>query len=86
MVPLDKRQGTSDISAKVSAAHSARAGLALIFFHPVFFEESWTEMVVATAPYNQEMITRTTNDVDSIFATENSVSELQLMLYLWLTT
>jgi len=77
MVPLDKRQGTSAISVKVSALYFARVGLVLIFAHAVFFEESWTELVVTTAPYNQETITRTTNDEDSIFATENTVSGIQ---------
>jgi hypothetical protein len=38
-------------------------------------------MVVATAPYNQETIERTTNDEDSIFATENSVSKLECLHY-----
>ncbi|KIM78949.1 hypothetical protein PILCRDRAFT_581034 [Piloderma croceum F 1598] len=38
----------------------------------VFFEESWTEMVVATTPYSQETTMRTTNDEDSVYATENT--------------
>jgi hypothetical protein len=74
MAPSNKRQGMSTISVKVSRLHFARVGLVLIFVHAVFFEESWTELVVATAPYNQETITRTANDEDSIFATENTVS------------
>jgi hypothetical protein len=51
--------------------------LVLIFVHAVYFEESWTKMVVATAPYNQETITRTTNDKDPLFPTENAVSGFQ---------
>ena len=51
--------------------------MVLIFVHAVYFEESWTKMVVATAPYNQETITRTTNDKDPLFPTENAVSGFQ---------
>ena len=40
----------------------------------VFFEESWTELVVSQSPYNTESITRTTNAQDQIFQGENSVS------------
>ena len=41
---------------------------------PVFFEESWTQLVVATEPYKQETIQRLTNDMDKYFPLENSVS------------
>jgi CRISPR/Cas system CSM-associated protein Csm3 (group 7 of RAMP superfamily) len=47
---------------------------ALIRFCTVFFEESWSELVVATAPYNEETIERTLNDVDRVYAEENIVS------------
>jgi hypothetical protein len=57
-----------------------RAELALISYANFFFEESWTELVMAMAPYNMEMIERTTNAVYSIFSTENSVSEPQCHL------
>jgi hypothetical protein len=85
MVPSDKRQGTSATSVKVSTLHFARVGLILIFVHAVFFEESWTELVVATSPYIQETITRTTNDEDSIFATENTVSGFSVIFWRLLT-
>jgi len=38
----------------------------------VFFEESWTRLVVATEPYKREIVQRTTNDMDMFFAPENS--------------
>ena len=50
-----------------------RWSLQLISFRAVFFDESWSELVLATSPYNQETITRTVNDVDRVFAAENTV-------------
>jgi len=38
----------------------------------LFFDESWTEQVVATSPYNQETITRTTNAEDRVYLAENT--------------
>lgn len=40
----------------------------------MFFDEDWTEQVLATAPYNTETITRTTNTEDRVYAVENTVS------------
>jgi len=38
----------------------------------IFFEESWSQLVVAAEPYNTQTIERTTNDVDPLYAAENS--------------
>jgi hypothetical protein len=35
---------------------------------------------VATTPYSQETTTRTTNDEDSVYATENTVSDIYCYL------
>jgi hypothetical protein len=42
----------------------------------VFFEESWSELVAATSPYNGETIERTLNDVDRVYLEQNTVSIL----------
>ena len=51
-----------------------------IYFHTVFFEESWIKLVVAMAPYNQEVMMRTTNNENSIVATENTVCDIHYYL------
>ncbi|KIM73375.1 hypothetical protein PILCRDRAFT_15282 [Piloderma croceum F 1598] len=38
----------------------------------VFFEESWSELVAATSPYNEETIERTLNDVDRVYLEQNT--------------
>jgi protocatechuate 3,4-dioxygenase beta subunit len=38
----------------------------------VYFEESWTELVMATPPYNQETVQRTVNDADMFYPLENT--------------
>jgi len=37
------------------------SGIGTHCFRTVYFEESWTELIVATPPYNQETIQRTVN-------------------------
>ena len=50
--------------------------MALICLRAVFFEESWSELVAATSPYNEETIERTLNDVDRVYLEQNTVSIL----------
>jgi len=38
----------------------------------IFFEESWSELVLATSPYNEETIERTLNDVDRVYLAQNT--------------
>ncbi|KIM71083.1 hypothetical protein PILCRDRAFT_83139, partial [Piloderma croceum F 1598] len=40
----------------------------------IFFEESWSELVAATSPYNEETIKRTLNDVDRVYLEQNTVT------------
>jgi hypothetical protein len=51
--------------------------LVLTCFCIVFFEESWTELVMATSLYNQETVQRMVNDADMFYPLENTVSILQ---------
>jgi hypothetical protein len=76
MEQLGLRLEKSGIWDKVSAFYSMRVEWVLIYFLAVFFEESWSELVVATSPYNEETIERTLNDVDRVYAEQNTVSIL----------
>jgi hypothetical protein len=52
--------------------------MVFICFHTVFFEESWTKLIMEASPYNRETSTRTTNDEDMFFGMENTVRILHL--------